>query len=91
MSEVARRPARELSLGQRRMLSLLRAMRPRPDGSPRLMLMDEPLAGLRGDKVEQVLRLVRARLESGWGLIVSEHVEAIAELPGLREFRMGAR
>lgn len=83
------RPTSELSVGQRRLCGLLRVFRRRPGG--RVLLLDEPLAGLRGDRVQEVLSLIEARLEEGWSALISEHVPAIGGLRGVRVFPMVAR
>lgn len=84
-------PLARLSVGQRRLCGLLRVLRPRPDGRPRVLLLDEPLSGLRRDRIEAVLTLVRQRLADGWSAIVSEHVEAIAEVPAIRTLALQGR
>lgn len=80
LASVIHRPARELSIGQRRLLTLLRALRSQPDGSPRVLLLDEPLAGLRADRVKTVLNELQRRLDDGWAIIVAEHVHEIERL-----------
>lgn len=86
---VLEQPTRQLSVGQRRLCGLVRALRSRPDGGARVMLLDEPLAGLRGDRIGAVVELLSERLGAGWSALVSEHVEVIGQVPGLRVKRLG--
>jgi len=80
LSQVMHRPARELSIGQRRLLTLVRALRRRPDRKPRVLLLDEPLAGLQHERLETVLGVLRERVADGWAIIVAEHVPEIERL-----------
>ena len=63
------RRAGGLSLGQRRRLSIARALL----GSPRLLVLDEPLSGLDTVGVRSMLELFRALQRQGLTLIVSSH------------------
>ena len=74
------RPTRELSVGQRRMLSLVRAMRLSDTYPIKLVLLDEPLSGLRDNRIQQVLELIRSRQRHGWSFIVAEHVQEFSQL-----------
>ena len=62
--------AAELSVAGVRRLELARAMAQRP----RLLLLDEPLAGLRAADIDAVLGLVRAVRDGGVAVVVVEHV-----------------
>ena len=64
-------PASELSVGQRRLLALGRAMAMRP----RLLLLDEPAAGLSPVNVDNLLRII-LRLKDRYGLtvVIVEHI-----------------
>ena len=64
-------PAAELSIGQRRLLSLGRAMAMRPT----LLLLDEPAAGLSPVNVDNLLKIVMA-LKDRYGLtvVIIEHI-----------------
>lgn len=74
------KPTQEMSHGQRRLLTLLRALRLSPEGHPRVLLLDEPLAGLHAQKVETVLTVLQKRLNAGWAVIVAEHLRVIDRL-----------
>ena len=64
-------PAAELSIGQRRLLALGRAMAMRP----KLLMLDEPAAGLSPANVESLMRVVLSLKEkSGLALIIVEHI-----------------
>lgn len=67
----------ELSYGQQKLLTLVRALRPLADGRPRVLLLDEPLAGLRPRLYKPILAAVRDRLDCGWAVLISEHLEAV--------------
>ena len=64
-------PASELSVGQRRLLALGRAMAMRP----RLLLLDEPAAGLSPVNVDNLLRII-LDLKERYGLtvVIVEHI-----------------
>ena len=64
-------PASELSVGQRRLLALGRAMAMRP----RLLLLDEPAAGLSPVNVDNLLRII-LDLKGRYGLtvVIVEHI-----------------
>ena len=60
----------ELSYGQQRMLSLVIAL----VASPRVLLLDEPVAGLRWDAAENLLTVVQeAAANEGIGVLLIEH------------------
>ena len=71
LADFADMPASELSVGQRRLLALGRAMAMRP----RLLLLDEPAAGLSPVNVDNLLRIV-VGLKERYGLtvIIVEHI-----------------
>ena len=71
LADYADMPAGELSIGQRRLLSLGRAMAMQPS----LLLLDEPAAGLSPINVDRLLDIVLA-LKARYGLtvILVEHV-----------------
>jgi ABC-2 type transport system ATP-binding protein len=76
LAEVAAKPARELSGGNRRKVELLRALL----HEPRLLLMDEATVGLdpasRAQLLEEVLQ---ARSERGLGVLWATHLVDEAE------------
>jgi ABC-2 type transport system ATP-binding protein len=76
LADVAQRPGRELSGGNRRKVELLRALL----HEPRLLLMDEATVGLdpasRAQLLEEVLR---ARAERGLGVLWATHLVDEAE------------
>jgi branched-chain amino acid transport system ATP-binding protein len=71
LADYARIPAGELSIGQRRLLALGRAMAMKP----KLLMLDEPAAGLSPVNVDKLLNTVLA-LKQRFGLtvIVIEHI-----------------
>lgn len=71
LADYAGLPASELSIGQRRLLALGRAMAMRP----KLLLLDEPAAGLSPVNVDNLLRIVM-HLKERYGLtvVIVEHI-----------------
>ena len=65
---VADRPARHLPYGQKRALELALALAL----EPRLLLLDEPTAGMSGEDVKRTIALV-ARLREGRTIVLVEH------------------
>jgi ABC-type multidrug transport system ATPase subunit len=80
LHEALLHPARNLSYGQRRLLTILRALRPLKSGRPRVLLLDEPLAGLHADRLEPVLRVLDQRQKEGWAILIAEHGAAVRQL-----------
>jgi len=71
LADYADMPANELSIGQRRLLSLGRAIAMRP----KLLMLDEPAAGLSPVNVDKLLGTVLALKERyGLTLIIIEHI-----------------
>jgi len=58
-----------LPYGIQRRIEIARAMAV----SPRVLLLDEPAAGLNGDEVQQLSRMVRSIRDSGVTVVVIEH------------------
>jgi branched-chain amino acid transport system ATP-binding protein len=74
--EAAKRPAGALAHGQRRLLEIGVALA----GRPRLLLLDEPAAGLAGDDVERLLAALRRLPAQVAVLLVDHHLSVIAAL-----------
>ena len=68
--------ASSLSGGQRKMLGIAKALA----GSPRLLVMDEPSAGLSPLFVSEVLATLRSFRNSGLSLLIAEQNVAFLEL-----------
>ncbi|MGW0903170.1 branched-chain amino acid ABC transporter ATP-binding protein/permease [Streptomyces sp. NPDC002853] len=58
-----------LPYGIQRRIEIARAMASRP----RLLLLDEPAAGLNGEEVQQLVRIVRSIRDSGTTVVLIEH------------------
>lgn len=77
LGEFAGRPAADLSYGQRKMLELARAA----SRNPRILLVDEPSAGLNPRWVASMVDALQALRASGHTLLVVEHhQDVIADL-----------
>ena len=75
LTPLAQRSPAELSVGDARRLELARALAARP----RLLLLDEVMAGLRAAEVETMVALIRTLRADGVTVLVVEHViKAIA-------------
>ena len=71
LADYARMPAGQMSGGQRRLLALGRAMAMRP----KLLMLDEPAAGLSPVNVDKLLETVMALKDRfGLTLIIIEHI-----------------
>jgi branched-chain amino acid transport system ATP-binding protein len=68
LAEKRRQLARALSGGQRQMLAIARALMT----EPKLLLLDEPTAGLAPQVVGEVFRLLRRLAESGVAILMVE-------------------
>ncbi|KAB8195923.1 ATP-binding cassette domain-containing protein [Nonomuraea phyllanthi] len=69
LAEWADRPAELLPIGQQRALQLARALCARP----RLLLLDEPASGLRGQERERLAALVEELRADGLTILLIEH------------------
>ncbi|MEV7402365.1 ABC transporter ATP-binding protein [Streptomyces sp. NPDC091267] len=76
LADLAHRPASALSHGQRRMLDLAAALA----GNPRLLLLDEPAAGLTDGDIGRLLGILGALPQSVAVILVEHHVEVVAQL-----------
>ncbi len=65
----ARHPAKNLPLGIKKRLEIARALALRP----RLLLLDEPSAGLRFEESTQLMNLIRRVCAQGIGVLLIEH------------------
>jgi branched-chain amino acid transport system ATP-binding protein len=65
----AHSPAKALSYGERRRLEIARALA----SHPRLLLLDEPVAGMRQKEVQQVGGLVQSLAAEGMTILLIEH------------------
>jgi branched-chain amino acid transport system permease protein len=73
----AHEKAGELPHGQQRLVELARAM----IGHPRLVLLDEPAAGLSMGELEEFGRLLREMRRLGMTLVMVEHhIELVADI-----------
>ena len=66
---LAEQPAARLSYGQRRLLELARGIA----GAPRVLLLDEPSAGLDASETEQLAGYLRQLRDDGVALLVVDH------------------
>jgi ABC-type branched-subunit amino acid transport system ATPase component len=62
-------PAGALTNKELRLMELARALA----GRPRLLLMDEPLAGLGGAEIGELLALIRSLSADGMTIVIIEH------------------
>ena len=69
LSELADAAPGELSYGAQRRVEIVRAMAT----SPRMLLLDEPAAGLNGDEVKQLSAIVRDIRAEGVTVLLIEH------------------
>ncbi len=77
LTRLAHAPARTLSGGQRKLLELARVLM----GRPRLMLLDEPAAGVNPSLLEIIIERIAAINAQGITLLIIEHnMELVARL-----------
>src|SRR5690349_19439532 len=69
VAHVADQPGQSLSGGERRRVEIARALAARP----RLMLLDEPFAGVDPISVGEIQRIVRHLKNRGIGVLITDH------------------
>ena len=69
LTMLSKNRADTLSGGERRRLELARSLATRP----RLLLLDEPFAGVDPINVEEIQRLIRGLKEQGIGVLITDH------------------
>jgi branched-chain amino acid transport system permease protein len=70
-------PANALAYGHRRLLEIARALAARP----RLILLDEPAAGLVAEEIRRLATLIRRLKESGMTvLLIEHHIELVSSV-----------
>ncbi len=69
LADVAHETASTLPYGRQRMLEIARAMAT----SPRVLLLDEPAAGLNSEEARELVGLLRRIRERGMAVVVVEH------------------
>ncbi len=69
LAELATLPAKKLSYGQRKLLEFAAVLM----SKPKLVLLDEPTAGVNPVMIETMERHVRARNETGTTFLIVEH------------------
>lgn len=81
-------PAAGLPTGTLRQVELARALA----GSPRVLLLDEPTAGLDTTEVAALARVLRALADDGMALLVVEHdLDLVADLADVVHVMAGGR
>ena len=76
IAELADVPASRLTFGQQRMVALARALASRP----KLLLLDEPAAGLSSGDVERLCAAIAARDTGATVLVIEHNMEVIMRL-----------
>jgi branched-chain amino acid transport system ATP-binding protein len=77
MERLLERPAQALTVAGRKRLELARALATQP----RLLLLDEVMAGLNPTEVEEIVRVIRGIRDSGVTVLLIEHVmQAVVSL-----------
>jgi heme exporter protein A len=84
VDEFADRPVRQQSRGQRQRVALARAL----VHGPSVLLLDEPTAGLDGEGVERLLRVVSEESAEGAMVVLVTHDAAIGNAVATRRIRL---
>lgn len=69
-----------LSFGQQRLLCLMRTLCRTSEDDVKLLLLDEPLAGLSKENCKKVVSVLAELKSAGWGVVLVEHLIAAREL-----------
>jgi ABC-type branched-subunit amino acid transport system ATPase component len=69
IGERAHEPARNLPYGQQRLLEIARALA----SQPRLLLLDEPAAGVNPTEIQRLVKIIRDIRDAGVTQVVIEH------------------
>ncbi len=69
IGHVANQPGASLSGGERRRVEIARALA----GKPRMILLDEPFAGVDPISVNEIQRIVRHLKQRGIGVLITDH------------------
>lgn len=69
MDDIAHLPARQLTFGQQRLVATARALAARP----KILLLDEPAAGLAAGDIERLCKAVLRARDSGSTVLLVEH------------------
>ena len=69
LADFENRPATELAYGHRRLVEIARALATRP----RLLLLDEPAAGLVAEEIAALANVIRQLQKSGMTVLLVEH------------------
>lgn len=69
LNDKANSLAASLSYGQRRLLEIVRALAPQP----KLILLDEPAAGMSSSEIDQLIDLINDLRGKGFTIIIIEH------------------
>ena len=76
LAALARRPASALSIGQQRLVEIARGLA----SSPRLMLLDEPAAGLSPPNVDRLIGIIQdLRDRHGIAVLLVEHAMRVVQ------------
>jgi branched-chain amino acid transport system ATP-binding protein len=69
MAEIANELADNLAFGQQRLVEIARAL----SGMPKVLILDEPAAGLNGGETRDLVKLIRQLRDEGLTILLVEH------------------